>query len=127
MRNSDVATARAGHELLSTDFLTQLERLTLLSRRSFRGRVKGELSLPGLSEEVRLIVREEVAQALEIGGAGGYLNAKSAASYLDTSSDAIKSMVRDRKLRPIRRRPYMLFTREELDRVATTEPDEWAA
>ena len=53
MRNSGVATARAGHELLSTDFLTQLERLTLLSRRSFRGRVKGERRSPrkGISVE----------------------------------------------------------------------------
>ncbi len=53
MRNSVVATARAGHELLSTDFLTQLERLTLLSRRSFRGRVKGERRSPrkGISVE----------------------------------------------------------------------------
>ena len=53
MRNSGVATARAGHELLSRDFLTQLERLTLLSRRSFRGRVKGERRSPrkGISVE----------------------------------------------------------------------------
>jgi uncharacterized protein (DUF58 family) len=53
MRNSAVATARAGHELLSTDFLTQLERLSLLSRRSFRGRVKGERRSPrkGISVE----------------------------------------------------------------------------
>src|SRR5713101_8455256 len=53
MRDSVVATARAGHELLSTDFLTQLERLTLLSRRSFRGRVKGERRSPrkGISVE----------------------------------------------------------------------------
>ena len=41
MRNSGVATVRAGQELLSADFLAQLERLSLLSRRSFRGRVKG--------------------------------------------------------------------------------------
>jgi len=53
MRSSAVATARAGHELLSTDFLTQLERLSLLSRRSFRGRVKGERRSPrkGISVE----------------------------------------------------------------------------
>jgi uncharacterized protein (DUF58 family) len=53
MRDSVVATVRAGHELLSADFLTQLERLTLLSRRSFRGRVKGERRSPrkGISVE----------------------------------------------------------------------------
>ena len=53
MRNSGVATVRAGQELLSADFLTQLERLSLLSRRSFRGRVKGERRSPrrGISVE----------------------------------------------------------------------------
>jgi uncharacterized protein (DUF58 family) len=53
MRNSAVATARAGHELLSADFLNQLERLSLLSRRSYRGRVKGERRSPrkGISVE----------------------------------------------------------------------------
>ena len=44
---------RSGQELLSADFLAQLERLTLLSRRSFRGRVKGERRSPrkGISVE----------------------------------------------------------------------------
>ena len=53
MRNSGVATVRAGRELLSADFLSQLERLSLLSRRSFRGRVKGERRSPrkGISVE----------------------------------------------------------------------------
>src|SRR5258706_10357993 len=53
MRNSGVATVRAGQELLSADFLTQLERLSLLSRRSFRGRGKGEPRSPrkGISVE----------------------------------------------------------------------------
>jgi uncharacterized protein (DUF58 family) len=53
MRSSAVPTVRAGQELLSADFLTQLERLTLLSRRSFRGRVKGERRSPrkGISVE----------------------------------------------------------------------------
>ena len=46
-------TVRAGQELLSADFLAQLERLSLLSRRSFRGRVKGERRSPrkGISVE----------------------------------------------------------------------------
>src|SRR6476646_1499472 len=53
MRNSGVATVRAGRELLSADFLSQLERLSLLSRRVFRGRVKGERKSPrkGMSVE----------------------------------------------------------------------------
>jgi uncharacterized protein (DUF58 family) len=53
MRNSGVTTVRAGQDMLSADFLAQLERLSLLSRRSFRGRVKGERRSPrkGISVE----------------------------------------------------------------------------
>ena len=53
MRNSGVTITRSGQEMLSADFLTQLERLSLLSRRSFRGRVKGERRSPrkGISVE----------------------------------------------------------------------------
>jgi uncharacterized protein (DUF58 family) len=48
-----VPTASRGQELLSADFLAQLERLALLSRRAFRGRVKGERRSPrkGISVE----------------------------------------------------------------------------
>ena len=48
-----MTNVRTGQELLSADFLTQLERLSLLSRRSFRGRVKGERRSPrkGISVE----------------------------------------------------------------------------
>jgi uncharacterized protein (DUF58 family) len=41
-----VATARTGPDLLSSEFLAQLERLALVSRRVFRGRVKGERKSP---------------------------------------------------------------------------------
>ena len=41
-----MATLRAGQELLSAEFLAQLERFALLSRRAFRGRVKGERRSP---------------------------------------------------------------------------------
>jgi len=41
-----VATLRAGQELLSAEFLAQLERFALISRRAFRGRVKGERKSP---------------------------------------------------------------------------------
>lgn len=46
-------TASRTQELLSSDFLAQLERLALLSRRAFRGRVKGERRSPrkGMSVE----------------------------------------------------------------------------
>jgi uncharacterized protein (DUF58 family) len=37
-----VATATRGQDLLSPEFLTQLERLALVSRRTFRGRTRGE-------------------------------------------------------------------------------------
>jgi uncharacterized protein (DUF58 family) len=48
-----VPTTTRGQELLSPDFLAQLERLALLSRRAFRGRVKGERRSPrkGISVE----------------------------------------------------------------------------
>src|SRR5512134_343316 len=52
MRSSAVATARAANELLSTEFLAQLERLSLLSRRAFRGRVKGERRSPRKGQSV---------------------------------------------------------------------------
>jgi len=41
-----VATLRAGQELLSAEFLAQLERFALISRRAFRGRIKGERKSP---------------------------------------------------------------------------------
>jgi len=41
-----VETLRSGQELLSADFLAQLERFALISRRAFRGRVKGERRSP---------------------------------------------------------------------------------
>jgi uncharacterized protein (DUF58 family) len=41
-----VETVRSGPELLSSDFLAQLERFAILSRRAFRGRVKGERRSP---------------------------------------------------------------------------------
>jgi len=41
-----VETVRSAQELLSADFLAQLERFALISRRAFRGRVKGERRSP---------------------------------------------------------------------------------
>ena len=37
-----MATATRGQDLLSSEFLTQLDRLALVSRRAFRGRARGE-------------------------------------------------------------------------------------
>lgn len=48
-----MATATKAQPLLSSEFLAQLERLALVSRRTFRGRVKGERRSPrkGISVE----------------------------------------------------------------------------
>jgi uncharacterized protein (DUF58 family) len=48
-----VATAILGQDLLSPEFLTQLERLALVSRRAFRGRTRGDRKSPrkGMSVE----------------------------------------------------------------------------
>jgi len=48
-----VATAIRGQDLLSSEFLTQLERLAIVSRRAFRGRMRGERKSPrkGMSVE----------------------------------------------------------------------------
>jgi uncharacterized protein (DUF58 family) len=48
-----VATTTRGQDLLSSEFLTQLERLALVSRRAFRGRTRGERKSPrkGMSVE----------------------------------------------------------------------------
>ena len=48
-----MATATRGQDLLSSEFLTQLERLALVSRRAFRGRTRGERKSPrkGMSVE----------------------------------------------------------------------------
>ena len=59
-------------------------------------------------------MREEVARALEIGGAGGYLSTQGAAVYLDCSTEAIDARVKRGELVPARRSPR-LFTRESLD------------
>jgi Helix-turn-helix domain len=77
--------------------------------------VDGKVSFPGLEAVLREIVREEIARAPEIGGAGGYLSTKGAATYLDLTKGAIDSMVKRGVLVPVRRSPR-LFTREELDR-----------
>jgi Helix-turn-helix domain len=77
--------------------------------------VDGKVSFPGLESELREIVREEIARALEIGGAGGYLSTKGAAAYLGCTEQAIDARVRRGELNPVRRSPR-LFTREELDR-----------
>ena len=48
-----------------------------------------------LEADLRRIVREEVLAALaDVEPSAGWLSAKSAAAYLDTSEDALRSMVK---------------------------------
>jgi hypothetical protein len=82
--------------------------------------VIGQVHFPELADEIRTAVREEVGRALEIGGAGGYLSTKGAATYLDTTEQAIDARVKRGELVPVRRSPR-LFTREELDRWVRDE------
>jgi excisionase family DNA binding protein len=74
-----------------------------------------------IQDELREIVREEVARALKIGGADGYLSTEGAARYLDTTKQAISARVKRGELTPVRRRPR-LFAREELDRWVGERP-----
>jgi Helix-turn-helix domain len=76
--------------------------------------MEGKVSFPGLESELREILREEVARALQIGGAGGYLSTKGAAAYLDCTEQAIDARVKRGELKPVRRSPR-LFIRESLD------------
>jgi hypothetical protein len=77
-------------------------------------------------EEAVALVEAAVARAIEIGGERQFFNTAQAADFLGTTEDAIKAMVKRGQLTPVRRKPYRLFTRDELIRVATSEPDEWA-
>ena len=79
--------------------------------------MRAEILIP-VEQEIRELVKSEVDHRL---GGGGYLNKHSAAVYLDTSPDAIVKMVERGQLKPVRRKPYYLFSREELDRWALRE------
>ncbi len=70
-----------------------------------------------LDGDLRRIVREEVLAALVgVEPSDGWLNAKSAAAYLDTSEDAVRSMVKRGQL-AAHRTPTgrVLFLAAELD------------
>jgi hypothetical protein len=82
--------------------------------------MRAQIVFPELRDELRLMVDEAVARALQIGWAGGYLSTKGAAKYLDCTEEAIDSRVKRGELIPIRRSPR-LFTREELDRWVRDE------
>lgn len=75
--------------------------------------MRGEIHFPGLNEELRAVVREEVERVF--GGTDGYLSTKGAARYLHCTEQAIHARVKRGELKPVKRSPR-LFTREELDR-----------
>jgi len=80
-----------------------------------------------LIERVRLVVREEITSAAGVAAQEpeGYLNTESAALYLDSSPEAVRTAVKRGKLNPARRgtgrNARVLFTREQLDRYARGE------
>lgn len=74
------------------------------------------VQLPGLEDELRRVVRDELAHALGQSAPAGYLSVASAAVYLDTTQAAVRSMVKRREL-PVSRTPNgrLLFERGALD------------
>jgi hypothetical protein len=72
-----------------------------------------------LESELRRIVREEVSAASP--RPLPYYDKHDAAEYLRTTIEGIKGLVKRGELEPLRRKPYWLFTQEELDRVARSE------
>jgi Helix-turn-helix domain len=80
-----------------------------------------------LLEGIRLVVREEVGAAGVAAQSEreGWLNTDSAAAYLDTSEDALRSAVKTGKIVPARRgtdrNARWSFTREQLDAYARGE------
>ncbi|MBA3430354.1 MAG: helix-turn-helix domain-containing protein [Actinobacteria bacterium] len=78
--------------------------------------MKAEFNI-SLEDELRQIVREEVVRTLvEVRQSPEWLNAKSAAAYLDTTEDAIRALVRRRQLPAHRSEVGTLrFLRDELD------------
>lgn len=70
------------------------------------------ITLTGFEEEVRALVRDEMVQRTPT----PWLNVESAATYLDTTAQAIYSLVK-RKAIPVHRTPTgrLLFRPEELD------------
>jgi hypothetical protein len=80
-----------------------------------------------LLEGVRRVVREELQGAAAVAQPQpeGFLNTDSAARYLDTTAEGIRSAVKQGKLNPARRgtgrNARLLFKRDQLDAYARGE------
>jgi hypothetical protein len=66
-------------------------------------------------------IAREVAVLTDVAPARQWFNAEQAADYLGTTRDAITALVKRGQVEPSRRKPYYLFSREELDRHARGE------
>lgn len=76
-----------------------------------------------LLDRVGAVVRDEIAAAQPEPAPAGWLNAKSAAAYLDTTEEAIRSMIKRGDIEPERTpNGRLLFDRVELDRWVRGEP-----
>src|SRR4051794_16228234 len=65
--------------------------------------------------ELVAVIADAVAERLGDRQPAGYLNTRSAASYLDVPVSTVQAEVRARRLEPVQRRRRMLFTRDALD------------
>jgi len=77
----------------------------------------------GLEESLRAVVREEVERAMTMPReTTEWLNARSAAEYMDTTEEAIRGLVKRRQI-PCHRSENgrLLFRRDELDVWAAGE------
>jgi Helix-turn-helix domain len=86
--------------------------------------VEATVHLAGLGDVIRIIVRDELARALEGQSApSGYLDVARTADFLSTTQPAIRAMVKRREI-PVLRTPNgrLLFERAELDAWARGEP-----
>jgi excisionase family DNA binding protein len=75
------------------------------------------VQLEGLTDEIRSIVRDELAQALGSQAApSGYLNVAGVADFLGTTKAAVRAMVKRHEI-PVHRTPNgrLLFERVALD------------
>jgi hypothetical protein len=83
--------------------------------------VRGIISLDGLEDTLRAIVREELTGARQ--EPTGYLSVDSAAKFLDTSPAAVRSLVKRGQL-PVCKTPQgrLLFDLRALDSYVRNEP-----
>ncbi len=68
-----------------------------------------------LPEELIDVLAQRVSALVEGTSARQWFDVYEAASYLCTTPDAIRAMVKRGQLEPTRRKPHYLFSRETLD------------